>query len=700
MLSSKKQMETNERDYFKRDISWLSFNYRVLMEAQNKRLPIFDRIKFLAIYSSNLEEFYRIRISEYRHTIAQSKKEKEVQAAIETLDEINKIVSRQMRDFDRLFQHDIIEALAQKNIVLCQGIEDIPNLHREFVRTYFDEEVFPYLQPVLILKNDIRSFLRDNRLYLMVRLFKRTRDNHPGKKVYYASVKIPHAKVPRFIELPEHEGKHYLIFIDDVIAAHLDIVFPGFFVDSSYGIRISRDADFALESQQKTNLVDEIRRNIRKRKIGVTNRMMYDEKMPQKMLQFLCDVYQIDREQCISSGRYRSLEDLIKLPNPSNQKLTEEVQLPLRIEKFDSSASMFNVIERQDMLLCYPYHSFDYMVRFLTEAAYDPKVREIKITQYRVAENSAVINALILAAKNGKKVTVFVELKARFDEENNIETSERMQRAGIHIVYSEPGFKVHAKVALIIRESDFPEKKNCYTAYLSTGNFNEKTAKIYADMGIFTCDRTITDELQNLFTTMETGRRHDDFQTLLISPFNMVDELKKRLQREIETALRGEKAHVILKMNGLQDKEMINALYDASEAGVSIDLIVRGICCLKPEQRYSRNIRVIRLVDTYLEHARIWYFYAEGKEELFLSSADWMKRNLSRRIETAFPIFDETIKQTIITMLRIQLKDNVKACSIDQYLNNRYVTDSNAPIRAQHVIYQWLRTGRLPENIE
>lgn len=667
------------------------------MEAQDKRLPIFDRIKFLAIYSSNLEEFFRIRISEYRHVIARNNADKndEIKAAAETLDEINRIVGRQMRDFDRLFRHDIIQTLAEKNIILCQEFEEVKPVQRQFIETYFNEEVFPFLQPVLILKNDIHSFLRDNRLYLMVRLFKKEEgENQIGKTIYYAGIKVPYAKVPRFIELPEHEGKHYLIFIDDVIAAHLDQVFPGFVVDSSYGIRISRDADFSLEEQQKANLVDEIRRNIRKRKIGVANRMMYDEKMPETMLQYLCEVYQIDRDRCISSGRYRSLEDLMKLPNPSNEPLTEETLTPLRISEFDQSASMFKVIRQQDMLLCYPYHSFDYLIRFLTEAAYDPKVEEIKITQYRVAENSAVINALIVAAKNGKKVTVFIELKARFDEENNIETSERMQRAGIYIVYSEPGYKVHAKIALVLRKSTPEGASDRNVAYLSTGNFNEKTARVYSDMALFTRNARITNEVKELFTTLETGNRDYAFQALLVSPFNMVSELKQKLQREIDAANRGEKAYIILKMNGLQDREMINILYDASEAGVRIDLIIRGICCLMPDQPYSRNIRLIRLVDTFLEHARIWYFYAGGDEEVYLSSADWMKRNLSRRIEAAFPIFDTRIKQDIVTQLKIQLSDNVKACTIDGELNNVYRTDpSMPPVRAQRTIYQWLNTS-------
>ena len=410
--------------------------------------------------------------------------------------------------------------------------------------------------------------------------------------------------------------------------------------------------------------------------------------MPQEFLSLLCEAYQIAPNRCIPAGPYRTLEDLIKLPNPTQRTLTEEIPKPLRVTTFDRANSIYEVIKQQDVLLHYPYHSFDYLIRFLAESAYDPNVKEIKITQYRVAENSAVIHSLITAAKNGKRVTVYVELKARFDEENNIETSEKMQQAGIRIVYSQPGLKVHAKIALVIR--NLPDSA-ADTAYLSTGNFNEKTARSYSDMGLFTGRSGIINELKLFFSLLEGENKTTDFKTLLVSPFNMVEELKSKLLREAEEARAGRKAHVILKVNGLQDKEMINALYDASEAGVQIEIIVRGICCLVPNQPYSRNIRLFRLVDQFLEHARVWYFYAGGKEEIYLSSADWMKRNLTRRIETAFPIYNPQIKNVIKQALLLQLNDNQKMCLIDENLQNIYQHNGKDPLRAQVETYRMLK---------
>ncbi len=674
-----------ERSFFKRDISWLSFNFRVLMEAQDDYLPLYERIKFLSIYASNLEEFFRIRVSEYRHILRQKNTdETEKQKAEVTLSEIIDVAGQQQKIYDKVFQEQILPSLAENGIILYQGQNILP-VHKKFIRTYFNEEIFPYLQPVLILKDDIRSFLRDKRLYLIIRLYKKSESDNQNP--YYALIKIPYAKVPRFIELPENENLHYFMFVEDLIAANLDVVFPGFVIDSHYSIRISRDADFTIEGTGD-NLVDEIRRNVNKRKLGTPNRLVYDSRMPEAFLTLLCDVYQIEADRCIAAGPYRTLEDLIKLPNPTDKSLTAKIPEPLRVAVFDRSNSIYEVIRQKDILLHYPYQSFDYLIRFLTESAYDPKVKEIKITQYRVAENSAVIHSLITAAKNGKKVTVYVELKARFDEENNIETSELMQRAGIRIVYSQPGLKVHAKTALILRHDSNIETD---TAYLSTGNFNEKTARTYSDMGLFTCQPDIIEDLKRLFRLLEGEDLPARFKTLLVSPFNMVDELKARLQHETEEARASRTAYVILKTNGLQDKDMINALYEASEAGVKIDIIVRGICCLVPGQPYSRNIRLFRLVDMFLEHARIWYFHAEGKEEIFLSSADWMKRNLTRRIETAFPVYDPQIKQTILDTLQLQLNDNVKTCLIDESLNNVYQRNNCAPLRAQTEIYRMLK---------
>lgn len=687
----------NVRKYFKRDISWLSFNYRVLMEAMDKTVPLFDRIKFLSIYQSNQEEFYRVRVSEYHQILSDpTQSEEEKEQAECTLESINREVNRQVDIFNKFFFNDIIPELEQEGMVLYHQ-EKIEDFHRAEVRRFFKEEVFPFLQPVLILKDDIVSFLRDNRLYLAIKMFKKSDRNNPDRVPFYAQIKIPFSKVPRFIKLTPYNGKNYVMFIDDMIALNLDIVFPGFDIDSHYAIRVSRDADFSIEPKEGVNIVDAVRKRVKKRKIGNANRLVYDGSMPRDMLEYICEAYDIPHGQCIRSSRYLNLEDLTKLPNLTGRVLSEALPSPMRLPIFDNAPSMFEVIRHRDFLIHFPYQSFDYLTRFLTEAADDPTVTDIKLTQYRVAENSEVIDRLLYAAQRGKRVTVYVEIKARFDEENNIITSELMQQSGVRIVYSTPGLKVHAK-ALLVKCAPPNSKLPQAYAFLSTGNFNEDTARIYSDMGLFTVNREIIGELDKLFSILDGSSTDRDFKTLLVAQFNMVDVLKQKIRFEMEEARQGRKARIILKMNGLHDTGMIDALYDASEAGVRVDLLVRGINCLVPNQPYSRNIHMTRIIDSYLEHARIWYFYAGGREEVYLSSADWMRRNLNRRIETAVPILDQRIKNEILSVIDLQLRDNVKACYIDEYLGNHYVRNNGPQVRSQRLCYRLLEEYSTPDS--
>lgn len=630
----------NSHKYFKRDISWLSFNYRVLLEAEDETLPIYERIKFLSIYSSNLEEFYEIRVAEHRGVIMKKNFTEESGAeAEETLAEITEEVNRQQREYYRIFSK-VLQELNRQDIYLYQDSRPEP-FHEEFVHNFFNEEVFPFLSPVMIQAGDIRTFIRDRRLYLVIRMVKKSKRMAEPDYVpdyYYALMKIPYAKVPRFIELPTHEGKHYIMFIDDIIRANLSSIFPGYVVESCYSIKISRDADIYLDDEKGGNIVENIRKKVKKRKIGALSRFMYDSNMPDDFLAFICNAFGITTDDLVLGGRYNNLQDLIKLPNPRGKELEQQVPSPMRVPFLDEMGSVFRAVKKRDILLHFPYQSFDYLIRFLMEAAFDPKVDEIKITQYRVAENSAVINTLISAAQNGKKVTVFVELKARFDEENNMSTAERMEQAGIRIIYSIPGLKVHAKVAVILRKDTEDGCKRRDFAYLSTGNFNEKTARIYSDMALLTSNAELITDINKVFAVLEGKLAGPTFRHLLVARFNMVPELTRMIHREIEHVKAGRKGRIVLKMNGLHDQNMINELYNASENGVEIDLIVRGICCLVPNRPFSANIKVTRIVDMFLEHSRIWYFYNDGEEELFLTSADWMRRNLNRRIETAFPL--------------------------------------------------------------
>lgn len=680
----------NSHKYFKRDISWLSFNYRVLLEAEDETLPIYERIKFLSIYSSNLEEFYEIRVAEHRGVIMKKNFTEESGAeAEETLAEITEEVNRQQREYYRIFSK-VLQELNRQDIYLYQDSRPEP-FHEEFVHNFFNEEVFPFLSPVMIQAGDIRTFIRDRRLYLVIRMVKKSK-RMAEPDYYYALMKIPYAKVPRFIELPTHEGKHYIMFIDDIIRANLSSIFPGYVVESCYSIKISRDADIYLDDEKGGNIVENIRKKVKKRKIGALSRFMYDSNMPDDFLAFICNAFGITTDDLVLGGRYNNLQDLIKLPNPRGKELEQQVPSPMRVPFLDEMGSVFRAVKKRDILLHFPYQSFDYLIRFLMEAAFDPKVDEIKITQYRVAENSAVINTLISAAQNGKKVTVFVELKARFDEENNMSTAERMEQAGIRIIYSIPGLKVHAKVAVILRKDTEDGCKRRDFAYLSTGNFNEKTARIYSDMALLTSNAELITDINKVFAVLEGKLAGPTFRHLLVARFNMVPELTRMIHREIEHVKAGRKGRIVLKMNGLHDQNMINELYNASENGVEIDLIVRGICCLVPNRPFSANIRVTRIVDMFLEHSRIWYFYNDGEEDLFLTSADWMRRNLNRRIETAFPILNAEIKQCIIDILKIQLQDNVKACLIDEHLHNNFKRDDNpVKVRAQLAIYEYLK---------
>lgn len=681
-----KRME-NKYNYFKRDISWLSFNYRVLLEARDEHLPLYERINFISIYSANLEEFYKIRVADHKAVAsgATESDEESVQSARELVEEINREVTRQLDDRVRIYEEMILPALKKNHIIFYQS-RHVEPFHQKFIKDFFREEIFPYLQPVPVSKDKIISFLRDNRLYLAIRLYPK----EGGKPLYFV-MKQPYAKVPRFIELPAHEGNHYLIFVEDIIKANLGLIFPGYEVDSSYSIKISRDADILIDDTTNgADLVKQLKQKVKKRKIGDVCRFVYDRSMPQDFLEFLMDAFHIHRDELVPGDKHLNLEDLRHLPNPNKSLRPIEKPKPMRLTCLDEKESIFNYVAKKDLLLYYPYHSFDHFIHFLYEAVHNPETREIMVTQYRVAENSAVINTLIAAAQNGKKVTVFVELKARFDEENNLATAEMMQAAGIKIIYSIPGLKVHAKVALVRRRGFNGEKVPSY-AYISTGNFNEKTATLYADCGLFTCRKEIVNDLYNLFRTLQ-GKENPKFNTLLVARFNLIPELNRLIDREISLAEQGKEGRIILKMNALQDPTMIDRLYEASERGVKIDLIVRGICCLIPGLPYSRNIRVTRIVDSFLEHARIWYFGNNGNPDLFMGSPDWMRRNLYRRIEAVTPILDPDLKSDLIELLHIQLRDNQKACWVDGQLNNVFKKRpaGKAAIRAQYYFYDWL----------
>ena len=675
--------------YFDRDISWLSFNHRVLEEAKDIELPLYERIKFLAIYSSNLDEFYRVRVADLRRLKNIKKKiKKKLQInPEEVLNQINNIVSYQQEEFGNLLRNQIMPALKVKGIYLYQQ-EPILKEHEAEITHYFRSKVMSYLQPVILSgEKGKMPFLENRLLYFIIYLKAKGTD-----ETMHAQLNIPSNFLSRFLMLSEKGGKIFIIMLDDIIKKNLPLVFPGYEIKECYSIKINRDADLNIEDEYSGNLVEKIKKQLKKRDIGAPTRLLYDQQMPADMLTFLKNAFKLEEDDLVAGGNYHNLNDLMNLPNPYHPDLQNHQFFPVRKKELEETISIFDAIETKDFMFHFPYHSYDYVLRFFNEAAIDPFVKEINTAFYRVANDSLIVNALISAAKNGKKVNVFVEVKARFDEENNLQWSEKMKEAGIKIFYSMPGLKVHAKIALVVRKT--PDGKKHHYGFFGTGNFNEKTARIYADHGLLTSHPQMTKELLQVFKLLNKKKNLEKLNHLLVTKNNLREMFIEKIDREIKIAQKGEKGYLVIKVNNLEDHTMIDKLYDASQQGVKVDLIVRGICCLVPGiQGLSDNIRVIRIVDQFLEHARVFIFHNQGNEEIYMASADWMKRNLYHRIEVGFPVYDPEIKDEIKELISFQLNDNTKARIIDREMNNLIPDDHNnqPKIRSQVDFYNWIK---------
>ncbi|MEO0469742.1 MAG: polyphosphate kinase 1 [Bacteroidota bacterium] len=683
--------------YFNRDLSWLSFNYRVLQEAKDPNLPLYERIKFLAIYSSNLDEFFKVRVASAQSLLVVKKKKREKMGIKpeDLLENIYREVDRQQEEFGQIFRTQILPELEANNVFLLSEMPDIPE-HKEYIETFFEEELKPFLHPELLVKDRIQHFLRDDALYLATEMYIRSNDTveASGMKrlARYALIQIPVHYFSRFIQLPSVDGKHYLMFLDDILRCQLGKVFHGYHVKQAFSLKMSRSADLLIEDEFNGDLVEKINKSLVKRQIGLPARFLHDAGISKGMLKYLRQSFTLKKREIFPGGRYHNFKDFFGFPNPVGPQLEREATPPLPKPELDQYGSLFEAMDERNWMLHFPYHSYDYVIRFLNQAAVDPNVEKIQTTQYRVASNSAIVNALVRAATNGKDVSVFVELKARFDEASNLASAKEMEAAGVKITYSIPGLKVHAKVAMVQRREG--DKLESY-AFLSTGNFNEKTARIYADHGLFTKDAGITNELNEVFKFLR-NRSHTPppFERLLVAQFNMLGDYLAKIDREIEHAKAGRKAKIILKINNLEDSEMIDKLYEASRAGVEIQLIIRGICCLRPGvEGQSDHITITRLVDQFLEHARVAIFHNDGEDEMYLASADWMGRNLRRRIEVGFPVLDADLKAEVMHVLELQLADNVKAVRLNAQLNNVPVpADPDKPIRMQTDFYQEVLT--------
>ena len=663
------EYEGKQIPYLHRDISWLDFNYRVLQEAKDPNVPLLERIKFLAIYSNNLDEFFRVRVANNRNLIRVGKKTKrhlEFDPKI-IQRKIISIVNKQQIEFSRIFKKLIIPACNDHNIYIIRPGE-LSKSQEAFIDDYFNDYVLPFVQPILLQENKIRPFFNNASLYLAIHLKdKQSQENDPA----YAVAKIPCDQLPRFITLPSNNKRKYVMYLDDIVRSRISYFFPGYDIVESYSLKLSRDADLYIDDEFSGNLISKIKKNLSKRKVGPASRLVYDRKMPKHMLNFFVSILGVSTLDLFREGRYHNNFDLFQFPTFSYSHLKNKKLKKISIKKLEKSNDIFSAIRKKDYLVHVPYHSYNSVIRLFEEAAVDPKVTHIKIVQYRVAKESRIMNALITAAKKGKHVLVFVEVKARFDEELNLKWGEKLEQHGIHVQYSFPGLKVHSKIALIIRREGRYKRQYCY---LSTGNFHEKTVNLYSDIGLFTANEKITKEVSRVFSSLQKSQIEKyKYQYLLVGQSNLRAELNRLIEYEIEAAVAGNKAEIVLKMNSLQDPEMISKLYQASQAGVKIRLIIRGLCSLVPGlKKWSENIKAISIVDRYLEHARIFYFHHNGKEKVLAGSADWMVRNLSHRIETVFPILDSTIKSELKDFLEIQWSDNVKARNIHVKKNNTY----------------------------
>ena len=684
-----------EQPYIQRDISWLDFNYRVIQEAKDKNLPLFERLKFIAIYSSNLDEFFRVRVANHRNLHRTGKKTRKTldYNPAELLNVILDKVNLQQLEFSSIFFNDLIPRFKKHGIHLIRKHE-LTDKQREFVEEFFEEKLLPFVQPVLLIEHKIKPFLNNGSLYLALHLIdKKTKD------VQYATVKVPSDHIDRFVILPsEQPDENYVIMLDDVVRYSIPFIFPGYDIHQSYSIKLTRDAELYIDDEFQGDLLEKIRKSLAKRDIGPPSRFVYDREMPNEMLSYMMEVFELSKYDLLPEGRYHNNADFLSFPIFDKKQLKEPNLSPIPMNSLENSKSIFDAISKRDYLIHPPYHSYESVVRFFEEAASDPNVSHIKIVQYRVASKSRIMEALIKAAKNGKQVTAFIEIKARFDEIANIKWGEKLQKAGVNVLYSIPGIKVHAKMALIIRNE---KGKNSTYAYLSTGNFHEGTANVYSDLGIFTKDIRLTFESVKLFNYLESkNRKGISFQHLGVGLFNLNKKIIALIKDEIKNAKEGKQAQITLKLNSLQDPKMINILYDASQKGVTINLIVRGICSLVPGAKdVSDNINGISIVDRFLEHARVVIFHNNGKPKYFISSADWMYRNLNRRVEIFVPIYQEDLKNHLQTLIDLQLSDNVKARQLNENKVNKYVKDKDhVLIRSQMDTYRYiLRKEKEPQ---
>ena len=684
-------MEHNEL-YYPKELSWLAFNERVLQEAADKNNPAVERIRFLGIYSNNLDEFYRVRAADVKRqiTIAEDNgSDDEANKLMALMAEIQKKVVHLSNKFDEIHK-DVLKALARYNIFILRK-DELNDYQRVWLRNLFVNKILRHIAPILIdKKTDLLSRLNGTSVYLYVAL-RRT-----GKNTRYAVVQVPTSETSRFILIPPEKSrkKKHIILLDDVIQLCLEEIFRGFVKYDSleaYSFKMTRDSEYSINDEIDESYMDKMSESMKQRLIAEPVRVIHDYSMPEDMVVDLRKRLKVTKLDTMhAAGHYRNFKDFIGFPNVGREYL-ENPKLPaIDTKMFSTHNTVFDAITAHDILLYYPYHRFLHFTEFLRQAAFDPSVKSIRINIYRVASNSRIINSLIDAVDNGKKVTVVVELRARFDEEANIEWSRRMTNAGIRVVLGVPTLKIHSKLCLVTRE----ERGSLVNyAHFGTGNFNEKTAKIYTDFSLFTRNQELAEEAASEFDLIQYPYRRYKFQHLQISPLNSRNKIQSLIRQEIQYLKEGHKAQITFKINNLVDKELIDDLYRASQAGMKIRGIVRGMCSLVPGlPGISENITITSIVDRFLEHPRVMVFEGGGDRKVFISSADWMTRNMDNRIEVGCPVYDKRLQQQIVDVLELQFKDTLKARVIDKEQTNKYVRRGNRKkLRSQIEIYDYLK---------
>ncbi|SFT17264.1 polyphosphate kinase 1 [Sphingobacterium wenxiniae] len=682
------------KKYIPRDISWLSFNDRVLQEAADEDVPLSERIKFLGIFSNNMDEFYRVRVAGLKRALALNEKDaKEIffERPQEILDMINKSVIKLQRKFDHIWDKVQVEMAKQK--VFIKTAEELDKKQQEFVKDYYEEEVESNIIPLLLDDSRPMPYLRDKSLYLGIAM----RKTDWEYETRFVIIEIPTNQNGRFILLPSPKHEKHVMLLEDVIRFNLPFIFSYFGFDTfmAHAFKITKDAEFDLDNDINTTLVEKIEKGIKNRRKGKPTRFVFDKDMDSSLIELLIKKLHLTKKDSIIPGqRIHNFKHFMSFPKVFKAESKPEERTSFDHPDIAGRQRISDVLLKKDVLLSFPYHNFHPVIDLLRESAMDPQVTAIQMTIYRMAENSKIANALVNAARNGKEVTVMLELRARFDEEHNIDWKERFEMEGVQVLLGLPDKKVHAKLCIIKKRVN---NKTLQYGFVSTGNCNEKTAKIYGDYCLMTSNRTVMADINKIFAVLkkpkvDISQSLKPCTNLLVCPTNMRDAIMAYIDKEIIEAQNGRKAHIIIKVNSLSDKTLIKKLYEAAEAGVKIDLIIRGIYCAMNQKRFKEPIHAISIVDEYLEHARVLYFYGGGKEHVYISSADWMPRNLDHRIEAAVYIINKKIKTELIDMLHIQLKGNVKARILNNSLDNTYVTNNEPPFRSQVETYRYLRS--------